>query len=366
MMNNYSGRRNRTLGTRGMPKVRILWAILTVVSIVVVGVSLLRKSSESLVLLQEDAEVSSRTTKTKVAEKKTLKSNPTRITRISLIGERNSGTRWTSSHLTECFAGQGIQVAHRLVRHKHWFQHDVLPDLRRHRTLVIAQFRDPIYWVDAMRRKPHHAPMHYQRDWQEFVQIPWSLPSRPPLDQQFLQQIESNNRATGTNTTSYTPPCHEYFEPHQLISCVKYPFPSKEQYKAYFMGENVALKVLPSFSGDLPRYELNNDGSGKPYNNILEMRADKIRNFLSIKDWDWIEDVRVIQYERLLSEGTATLISYIEGITGLTANCTAVPPQKNRPPKPLDPAYVQWMNHHVDWNAEKLIGYERWQEESAE
>lgn len=59
----------------------------------------------------------------------------------------------------------------RLVRHKHWFQHDILPELREERTLVIAQFRDPFYWIEGMQRKPHHAPMHYKLPtWKVFLE----------------------------------------------------------------------------------------------------------------------------------------------------------------------------------------------------
>ena len=32
------------------------------------------------------------------------------IKELSIIGERNSGTRWTFAHLTECFNGTGITV----------------------------------------------------------------------------------------------------------------------------------------------------------------------------------------------------------------------------------------------------------------
>ena len=271
------------------------------------------------------------------------------VKKISLLGERNSGTRWTSSHLMECFGSQ-VEVDYRLVRHKHWFQHDVVPGVRVNRTLVIAQFRDPIYWVDAMRRKPHHAPMHHNKKWSTFVKIPWTLPKRPAQDEQFVQDLANNRSLYETH------PCHENFEPHQIIACLRYPFPSKKEYTEYFQDS----RLLPSFSGQLPRYELKDDGSGDHYNNILEMRADKIRNFLSIKDWDWIEEVYVVQYEKLVKQGTAALIAYIEDVTGLKAQCTPTPPQQDRPSSALNSDFVNWMNKHVDWEAEKMIGYDRW------
>jgi hypothetical protein len=65
-----------------------------------------------------------------------------KIKQISVIGERNSGTRWTVSHLTNCF-NHTLTVQEKLVRHKHWFQHDVDTKRERVGTLVVSQFRDP-------------------------------------------------------------------------------------------------------------------------------------------------------------------------------------------------------------------------------
>jgi len=275
---------------------------------------------------------------------------------ISLLGERNSGTRWISNHLKECFSSS-VKVEHRLVRHKHWFQHDILPDIRiLNRTLVIALFRNPIDWVDAMRRRPHHAPMHYQKHWAEFVQIPWTLPKRPDLDVAFIEHEKRKNK---NSTKAF---CHENFQPQQLMSCIKYPFPKKQDFKKYLKNNNMG-NVMPSFSGNLPRYEFKENG--QPYASILEMRAAKIKNFLSIKDWDWIMDVHVEQYERLLQKGTSHLIDYITSITGVSANCTPIPPQIRPKKQSLDPVYIEWMNHHVDWKTEQLIGYTPWGAEDA-
>lgn len=51
------------------------------------------------------------------------------IQELSILGERNSGTKWTARHLTECF-NHSLQVREKLVRFKHWFQHNV-PDGRK-------------------------------------------------------------------------------------------------------------------------------------------------------------------------------------------------------------------------------------------
>jgi hypothetical protein len=300
--------------------------------------------------------ISAETSQAQAGDKQQIIIGSGELKMISLLGERNSGTRWISNHLQECFSSS-VKVEHRLVRHKHWFQHDILPDIRIHnRTLVIALFRNPIDWVDAMRRKPHHAPMHYQKHWAEFVQIPWTLPKRPDLDVAFIEHEKRKNK---NSTKAF---CHENFQPQQLMSCIKYPFPKKQDFKKYLKNNNMG-NVIPSFSGNLPRYEFKENG--QPYASILEMRAAKIKNFLSIKDWDWIMDVHVEQYERLLQRGTSHLIDYITSITGLSANCTPIPSQIRPKKQSLDPEYIEWMNHHVDWKTEQLIGYTPWGAEDA-
>ena len=62
------------------------------------------------------------------------------IKELSIIGERNSGTSWTVDHLTECFS-HSLNVIDQLVRHKHWFQHDVPNGRERVGTAVVAIFR---------------------------------------------------------------------------------------------------------------------------------------------------------------------------------------------------------------------------------
>jgi len=97
------------------------------------------------------------------------------IKELSIIGERNSGTSWTVHHLTECFS-HSLNVIDQLVRHKHWFQHDVPNGRERVGTAVVAIFRDPYFWVEAMRDVPHHSPAHYKMDWEQFVKTQWTMP----------------------------------------------------------------------------------------------------------------------------------------------------------------------------------------------
>ena len=137
------------------------------------------------------------------------------IKMISLLGERNSGTRWTSSHLEECFS-HAIEVRTKLTRYKHWFQYPA-PYRYPHETLVIAQFRNPYDWLKAMQHVPHHAPDHlqYRPDdrWMEFLTSAWTM------------------ERVGTDKLNKTRRCQEHFEYKDIISCDVEPLPRSEYKK---------------------------------------------------------------------------------------------------------------------------------------
>jgi len=56
------------------------------------------------------------------------------------------------SHLGTCF-NHSIPVRRRLKRYKHWFQDESLPTEPFRRALVVAMFRNPFDWIEAMRKK---------------------------------------------------------------------------------------------------------------------------------------------------------------------------------------------------------------------
>ncbi len=57
-----------------------------------------------------------------------------------------------SRHLGLCF-NHSIPVRRRLKRYKHWFQDETLPSESFQGALVLAMFRNPFDWVEAMRKK---------------------------------------------------------------------------------------------------------------------------------------------------------------------------------------------------------------------
>lgn len=232
------------------------------------------------------------------------------------------------SHLSKCF-DHSLPIKIKLTRYKHWFQY---PGFSRypHDTLVIAQFRNPYDWFKAMQHVPHHSPNHLQyrsdRYWKEFLSTEWTMP-----------------RIGTDRWNNATQPCQEHFDWKDVISCPVEPLP-KSSYKS--------LK----YSNHQPMYEMRNDGSGEPYKNIMELRADKIRNFLSVKDYQGIADVWVVQYEYLLTKGTQGLIDQVAEWTGLTPNCTASPPQQRRN-RPVEKNMAEYIRKHLNWTVESWIGY---------
>jgi hypothetical protein len=240
-------------------------------------------------------------------------------------------------------------VEKHLSRYKHWFQTPTLSHNYPHDTLVIAQFRNPYDWSKAMERVPHHAPAHLrtkrhanissstaENDWKVFLTKPWTMP-RMGLDLEIIH-----------NHTVDTAKCQEEFHFNDINSCHLEPLPHE-----YY---NYTLR----YSEHQPFYEMRNDGSGLPYDNILQMRTDKIRNFIATRDYPGVADVWFVQYEYLLGKGTRHLIHRIQQWTGIVPNCTTKPPQQRQPKKSrvLETAMARHLRLHLNWTVERWIGYD--------
>lgn len=246
------------------------------------------------------------------------------------------------SHLGECF-NHTIPVHRSLSRYKHWFQYDT--SKIRKNTLVIAMFRDPMTWTWAMKEVPHHASDHLDLPWEEFVTKTWTM-ERLAKDEAWREyQLQKHNDTTGRI-------CQEHFRYHEIVSCLTRPYPDG------YWGPHRTHR----FSQHQPFYEMKvNDPDGRPYSNILQMRADKIRNFVESGSYTNVKGFWHYQYENLLKTGTADLIKKVERVTGMKRNpdtCTIYEPQDRRK-REMDPAFFDYMINHVDWEAEALIGYEK-------
>ena len=198
-------------------------------------------------------------------------------------------------------------------------------------------------WVWAMKEVPHHAPAHIDLEWEEFVTKEWTT-ERLFKDEEWLKYNEKLNNHTERI-------CQENFRYHEIVSCLTRPYPDG------YWGKHRKHR----FSQHQPFYEMTNeDPEGTPYENILMMRADKIRNFVESAHYTHVEGFWHYQYEGLLKTGTKELIEKIERATGLKRHpelCKVYDPQDRRKRK-MDPDFVDYMIDHVDWKAEALIGYQ--------
>jgi len=289
--------------------------------------------------------------------KKTIYDKP--VQKIILLGERHGGTNWITDHLTKCF---DIPVTTEFNRYKHWFQEDDISKVPEDSAVVIALFRDPIDWVEAMRLEPHHAHDHVYRpdnhpigcgfkrcggrvlDWEAFVSKPWI----------------GNIRHNGVHDQSITA-AHGRAEAKCLD---RYPF---NRVAPCSPKDSTSRDGLANYM-----YELHSDGSGRAYPSIVNLRRDKILNHLSVADFRGTRAFFPYRFEDLNDNGTAALLKNVEEATGLTAKCT---PAMGRMAKASDHGrrrlayktitqheevpkeYIKWMNQFVDWEVENQIGY---------
>jgi hypothetical protein len=212
------------------------------------------------------------------------------LVEIRLIGERHSGTKFIISTLQQCFDSNNkgnlaphksfeVSVRRDFLRPKHWFQ-PIGPKLDQTNRIVIAAFRDPYEWVAAMIQNPYHSPNHYVAlnesngddwhpiplPWQEFVHRPWTM-NRTKYDWNIAP------------TKRYAQKCLLGFKYHELVPCI---------WQNLTMPVNVRWGYIPIYEQRrrrdnqiiyINRHERVTE-EALPFENILQMRADKILNHL--------------------------------------------------------------------------------------
>ncbi|KAL3800301.1 hypothetical protein HJC23_003597 [Cyclotella cryptica] len=255
------------------------------------------------------------------------------VNAISLMGERHSGTNWIADHLTECF-GDELTVKVSYSRFKHWFQYD-MTTIEPKSTVVVAMFRDPYDWVEAMHERPHHAHSHMNLSWREFVTKPWRGPRR--LNDYHLLQRSGGYEEVNVDMGQS---CVANYTWNEVIPCSYGDFTSIDGYARYM-------------------YELMHDGSGRAYPSIVDLRREKILNFISMKKMRGVKSFHPTRYEDLYKKGTASLIKMLEDETGKQAKCEPIAGKGAVAHKAVPKAFIRWMNKYVDWETEALIGYSK-------
>jgi hypothetical protein len=273
----------------------------------------------------------------------------TKITQIHIIGERNSGTKWLQQELAQCFKRSiGIRSHRDFLRSKHFFQPPVREAMDN--SLVIAIVRSPEEWVAAMREKPYHMPDHmkgfdYEQpqklppiplEWNAFLNRPWTMLQQTPEDQAIVQSKKQNSCK-----------CVQGFSFQEVSPCVF---------------NNTEIIPRTKWRGHMPIYELQRDGSGRPFEDILKLRSDKILNFfLEVPLLMQLGGFVAVRYEDLIIEGTQRFLERVAEILGMSAlpsSCEPQLPRQSRLGRRKLPLEVrQWIEQKLVLETEHLLGY---------
>jgi hypothetical protein len=105
----------------------------------------------------------------------------------------------------------------------------------------------------------------------------------------------------------------------------------------------------------MPVYELWPD-NGLPYNDILELRRDKIVNWiLELSLLQRLNGYLAVRYEDMVNMGTRLMLEQVADMLGfseLPPECNPQPPRSERLRK-----RQKWIEEHLNKDTEKLLGY---------
>jgi hypothetical protein len=271
---------------------------------------------------------------------------------IHLIGERNSGTKWVVEEMKKCFPREsfGLKIERDLFgRNKHFF-HATYKWIGQQDHMVISIFREPVEWVAAMIEKPYHMTEHMNgfdehdkpipMDWQEFVKKPWAMKNRSAYDFRLLEMKRKN--------------------PHSFLPC-RSGLQFQEVMPCRFDPGSLPNHLVRTQN---PVYELKRGGAmDEPYQTILELRSDKIVNFLL--EVPLLQDLGgflAVRFEDLLRNGTRIFLEQVAELAGIKGG---LPPECHpQGPKPdmigrrkIPDGLKQWVESHLVLRTERILGY---------
>ena len=185
---------------------------------------------------------------------------------------------------------------------------------------------------------------HDLLDWKDFVDRPLYLEERPET---------ADDRALKLCQMGYAPdtvsPCQRNinYVPKSLQNIPK-----------------AFLRHLP-FDTHNPVYE-HNPTNGIPFENLLQLRAEKVRNFLRLPERWEMAGIGFIHYENLLGEKLKFLIEDISAALGShedinqmkVAHCPSLP-HFEKISYNLTTDFRDWITKTAEWDVETLIGFNR-------
>lgn len=279
--------------------------------------------------------------------------NSSRIREVHVVGERNSGTKFITQFLQQCYPKTSkIRVHRDFIRSKHFFQ-PIHHNADYTNSLIVVVVRDPIEWMAAMREFPYHSPSHLAGfhnsqivplPWHEFVNKTWTT-----------EASKADRKLTAEDRTKIT--CTQNFRFDEVKPCLLRP--------EMITGPpwNIPMSRV---RGYYPLYE---QRRGKPYDHLLQLRSDKIVNWiLQIPLLMKIGGFIVVRYEDILEKGNKYFLHQVNAVLNnqpihspqqpLPKRCSVIAPQPDRIGKRyVPPEFKDWINKHLNLETEHLIGY---------
>ena len=214
-----------------------------------------------------------------------------------------------------------------------------------------------------MHADPICAPNHKAMDWKEFIETEWS-----PIDHshESKETIIDASLAKELLLNTTIPDDDDDADWDDVLDAVSSDINSGRR-----LGSNT--------DGDSSCYEFK-QGTSTYYNSILELRADKIR--AAVKGSLYRRGVFTaipVRYEDLLNDDSTSLLPGIVGLVGQIQTLAGISPEADLNDSFLpsrigcnghvchmsinamkkNEEYVDYLNSHLDWHAEQLIGYQK-------
>ena len=210
--------------------------------------------------------------------------------------------------------------------------------------------------------KPYHAPYHVEAltatdisplPWRDFVARPWTIRGGGSTDDDDDDTMASAVR----RSSSFPGPCQEGFARGEVVPCDP--------------TNRTAHLPLSRQRGFTPVYELSPEG--RPYDNLLDLRADKIANFVLHVPFLLLptrssrssssSSVVLVRYEDVLRDGAGPLVADVAARMQQNVSCVPPGPQperllRQRRPLEMDPEFRHWVARHVHTEMEELVGYD--------
>ena len=210
---------------------------------------------------------------------------------------------------------------------------------------------------------PRDYPSHMNVTWLEFLTKPWAM--RRPMRDDNIEYINSTERI-----------CQYHFKYNEVVPCklddLKMGKRERADYRRDRHKREGWIKEYAPIWGtenfepshnqtgvSSPCYELKVNGSGEPYESVIDMRRDKLENHLAVANWSWVKGHEIAMFDRMSDQSyVSSFLRRIEKQIGLNATCDNIPSPKWKSKKSnVSQEFMDWITKRVDWEIEAQVGY---------